>query len=76
MEPTPELLRELRREEIDDARRMSVEAKLRAGGELFDTACQVTISGIRWEHPAWTETEVMIELDRRLTMARRRESRA
>jgi hypothetical protein len=62
MEPTPELLDQLRREEIEDARRMSVAQKLAAGGELFDMACEVTLSGIRAEHPGASEEEVLTML--------------
>jgi Rv0078B-related antitoxin len=76
MQPTLELLRQLRREEIDDARQMSPETKLHAGGDLFDAACQVTISGIRFEHPDWSDAQVLEELGRRLAMARRLETRA
>jgi hypothetical protein len=76
MEPSLELLRQLRREEVDDARRMSPEMKLRAGGELFDMACEVTLCGIRWQFPHYTAQQAMDELERRLRMARRGEARA
>ena len=44
-EPTPELIRQLRREEIEDARRMTFAQKFWAGAELFDYACEIAESG-------------------------------
>ena len=75
MEPTPELLRQLRREEIEDARRMSEKSKLEAGGDLFDMAALVTLSGIRADKPGISEESALRELERRLELARRLESR-
>jgi hypothetical protein len=47
MEPTLELIEQLDREDIDQARRMTFEQKFMAGAELFDYACNITKSGIR-----------------------------
>jgi hypothetical protein len=68
MEPTPELIEELDREDIEQARRMTFEQKFMAGAELFDYACRITKAGIRWENPTFTEQQVMDELRRRVAM--------
>lgn len=76
MEPTPELLATLRREEIEDARRLTVEQKLALSGDLFDSACQVTLSGIRMQDPGISDDAAWAELRRRLELSRRLEARA
>lgn len=75
MEPTPELISQLRREEIEDARKMSVAQKLVAGGDLFDYACTISMAGIRWQHPGISDEDALKELRRRLAIGRRLEAR-
>jgi hypothetical protein len=75
MEPTPELIAALRRDDIEQARAMSVSDRLRAGGDLFDYACAVTLSGIRNDHPGISDAGALNELRRRLAMAEARENR-
>ena len=75
MEPSPELLEQLRREEIEDARQMSVKQKLEAGGDLFDSACAVTLSGIRAQYPGIASADALNILRRRLELARKLETR-
>ncbi len=75
MEPTPELFAALRREEVADARRLSIAQKLALGGDLFDAACQVTLSGIRMQAPGISDEAAWAELRRRLDMRRRIEAR-
>jgi hypothetical protein len=75
MQPTKELIDALEREEIEDARRMSVEQKLLLGGDLFDAACDVTLSGIRIQHPGINDADAMDELRRRLELGHRLETR-
>jgi hypothetical protein len=75
MEPTAELIDQLRREEIEQARRMTVKQKLEAGGDLFDMACAVTLSGIREQNPGMSSKEAMDVLRRRLERARKTETR-
>jgi hypothetical protein len=70
-----ELARQIRRDRVERARRMSFEQKFWAGAELFDTACEVTKGGIRSEHPEWGEEQVMAELRRRLARRRERQYR-
>ena len=75
MEPSPELLDQLRREEIEDARQLTVEQKLALGADLFDMACEVTLSGIRAQNPGISDEDALNELRRRLESARSRELR-
>jgi hypothetical protein len=76
MEPTPELIAQLRREAIADARKQSFEQKFLAGAELFDYACEITKAGIRAENPDFSEEQVLDELRRRLELRSRRENAA
>jgi len=73
MEPTPELIEALDREEIEDARRLSVERKLELSGELFDYACEITLMGIRWQNPGVSDEEAYEILRNRLALGRRLE---
>ena len=75
MEPTKELIEQLEREDIDQARRMTASQKLRAGGDLFDDACRWTLAGIRRDHPGIGDAEAMAELRRRLEKSKRMEQR-
>src|SRR5438105_5189494 len=73
MEPTPELIDQLYREELEEARRMSGEQKPLAGGELFELASQITLAGIRAENPGLSEEELLEKFRERLRLARRLE---
>jgi len=53
---------------VEQARRMSLQEKIRAGAELFEDACQMTLRGIRMQHPDWDETQCFDELKRRLAL--------
>jgi hypothetical protein len=68
MEPSTELIDQLDREDLEQARRMSGSQKLRAGGDLFDEACRWTLAGIRQDNPGITPEAAMAELRRRLSM--------
>jgi hypothetical protein len=57
---------DLRREAIEDSRRLTFAQKFRLGGDLFDYACQVTKAGIRWQNPEFSEEQVLNELRRRV----------
>jgi len=50
MEPTAALLKQLRREEIEDARKQTFAQKFWAGAELFDYACEIAKAGIKMQH--------------------------
>lgn len=71
MEPTQELIDSLRREDIQQAREMTLAQKFFAGAELFDYACAVTSSGIRFENPTFTQEQVLAELRRRIGLGER-----
>ena len=75
MQPSRELIDELEREKVADARRQSVAEKLLLGGDLFDSACAVTLSGIRAQYPGITEQDALQILRQRLELARQLETR-
>lgn len=75
MEPTKELLAQLDREDLEQARQMTPEQKLLAGGDLFDYACSVTKAGIRAQHPDADEARVLELLRERIQMSMRWEAR-
>lgn len=67
--PPPEtqrLIDELYREELIEARAMRPEDKVRAGQQLFEAACRVTLAGIRNQNPNASEAECLEILRRRL----------
>ena len=66
---------DFRREEIEDARRLSVARKLALGGDLFDAACQVTLSGIHAQNPGISHADARAILRRRLEIGRKNETR-
>jgi len=70
MEPTKDLIDELYREKVLQARRTPPGEKLVAGLDLFDVVCGRMISGIRSQFPQFGEAEVMRELHRRLKINR------
>jgi hypothetical protein len=75
----PDDLRQLaaaiHRDRAERARHMPFQEKFLAGGDLFDAACEVTRSGIRADHPDFTDAQVLDELRRRLERRRVREYR-
>lgn len=71
MQPTKELIDQLEREEVEEARRLSFAQKFFGGAELFDYACAISISGIRRQHPEFNEEQVMQELRRRIAIGER-----
>ncbi len=74
MEPSLELIEQLYREAVREAREMSPEEKLAAGAELFDYACEITLAGIRSEHPQADDEECERILEARLALGRRLEA--
>jgi hypothetical protein len=67
---------DLRNEEVEDARRLSVEQRLALGGDLFDSACEVTLNFIRAQNPALSQAEALNVLRRRLELGRRLEAQS
>jgi hypothetical protein len=71
--PTPELIDELYREEVRDARRMPPEEKLLAGQRLFEAACRITLAGIENQYPELDEKGRLEMLRNRLELQRKME---
>lgn len=71
MEALDKLIAHLDREDIEQARRMTFAQKFLAGAELFDYACAITRSGIRWQNPTFRDEQVMAELRRRVALDER-----
>ena len=74
MEPSPELIAQLDREDVEQARRMTPEQKLLAGGELFDEMIERMTCGIKIQFPNFSSEEVRRELLRRLQINERLEN--
>lgn len=68
---TQRLIDELYREELIEARAMSGPDKIRAGQQLFEAACRVTLAGIRHENPGASEDECLEILRQRLELKSR-----
>jgi hypothetical protein len=74
--PPPEtqrLIDELYREELREARAMAPEEKVRAGQQLFESACRVTLAGIRNQNPGASEDQCLEILRQRLRLQRKLE---
>lgn len=71
MEPTKELGDALYRERVHRARRMTPEQKVLAGPRLFESACQMTVAGIRHDFPDADEARVQQILRERLALLSR-----
>lgn len=73
---TQRLIEALYREEVIEARAMSPAEKVRAGQELFETACRITLAGIRHQLPDASEERCQEILRQRLDLQRRLEETA
>lgn len=58
----------LGREAIGDARKLSFAQKFLAGAELFDYACEISMAGIRKQHPEFDRAQILAELRRRIAL--------
>lgn len=70
---TQRLIDELYREEVVEARAMSPADKVRAGQQLFEAACRITLAGIRNQNPGATEEQCREILRQRLILQRKLE---
>src|SRR5690242_4516719 len=70
---TQQLIDELYREEVLDARRMSPTDKILAGQQLFESACRITLAGIRNQNPEASEEQCLEMLRQRLELQGRLE---
>jgi hypothetical protein len=73
---TQRLIDELFREEIIQARKLSPVEKALAGQRLFESACRITLAGIRHQFPQASEEECVEILRKRLILQRRLEKTA
>lgn len=72
--PPPEtqrLIDDLYREEVLEARVMEPIDKVRAGQQLFEAACRITLAGIKNQHPGASEEQCREMLRQRLILQRR-----
>jgi hypothetical protein len=74
MPPTQELIDDIYRERVERARRMSPEAKLWAGIELFEYAAEITKAGIRNQFPDADEEQVLKIFRDRLALRKKLEA--
>lgn len=65
------LIDQLYREEVLDARKMSVEEKLLLGERLFKWACEITLAGIRSQNPDASEEECQQILRKRIELGKK-----
>jgi len=75
--PPPETQRwidELYREEILEARAMSPSGKVLAGQQLVESACRITLAGIRNQNPGTTEEQCREILRQRLEWQKKLEA--
>jgi len=74
--PPPEtqrLIDELYREELREARAMRPADKILLGQQLFESACRMTLAGIRNQNPGASEDQCLEILRQRLELQRRLE---
>lgn len=69
--PYAEMIDELYRQEVLDARRMSPEEKLILGERLFRWACAITLEGIRLQNPQASEAECQQLLRERIEVGKK-----
>lgn len=55
------------------ARAMSPEERMKAGPELFDYACSITLTALREQMPGASEAELLAALRRRLALKKKLE---
>ncbi len=69
--PYAEMIDELYRQEVLDARRMPPEEKLILGERLFRWACAITLEGIRFQNPKATDVECQQLLRERIELGKK-----
>jgi hypothetical protein len=57
-------------EKLERARRVPPEERMKAGPELFDYACAITMNSLRERMPAATEAELLAKVRERLAIKR------
>lgn len=71
--PYAALADEIYRDRVIRARRAPPEEKILAGQRLFESACRITLAGIRNQNPGLTDEQCRQILRDRLAWRRRRE---
>ena len=75
MDSTKELIDDVYRERVLRARRTPIAQKILAGADLFDSACDITLAGIRNQFSGADEARAQAIPRERLVLARRLGSR-
>ncbi len=73
--PYKNLADQIYRERVFRARQMSASEKIMAGPRLFESACNITLAGIRNQFPGLTEERYLEILRERLALRRWRQQR-
>lgn len=68
------LIDDLYREEIDRARQMTPQQRLKAACDLTDLAFDLMMSGIRWQHPDADDAEVLRLARERIAIGRKNDN--
>jgi hypothetical protein len=68
-----DLVAKLDREELQQARQLSAEEKIFAGPRLFETACWITLAGIRHQFPGASEETCLDILRQRIEFQKKLE---
>jgi hypothetical protein len=76
MEPTPNPADQLFIDKVLRARKIPPERKLMAPARLFEYARNITLAGIRHQHPSASEEQVRELFRQRMKLARQMENRA
>ena len=60
-------------EKVERARAMKPEDRMKAGAELFDYACSITLTALREQMPGASESQLLVALRQRLAIKRQLE---
>lgn len=63
-------------EKVERARAMKPEDRMKAGAELFDYACSITLTALREQMPGASEAQLLAALRQRLAIKQRLEEAA
>lgn len=60
-------------EKIERARKLTPEARMESGAELFDYACAITLTALREQMPGATESQLLDAVRQRIAIKRQLE---
>lgn len=72
--PYAALAEEIFKERVERARKMPAEEKILAGQQLFESACEITLAGMRHQFPGHGEEYYRDLLRKRLAERRQRQA--